>query len=387
MTLAASIFMRGRFPEPEKRLNPVRVFWQGRRMSNAATIGPFSQPVRILEDRPRVEFDCPVAGRRIAWAAANLFNPGAVVHDGRVCLLVRAEDEVGRYAGTSRIGLATSADGETFELEPEPVIAPGDDRWQAWEWPGGCEDPRVVEAPDGGYVCTYTAFDGKVGCLFVATSPNLRTWEKHGPAFARTPYVRRPTKSGAILTELKDGRLVAVRHEDQYWMYWGEGVTYLATSDDLIRWTPVEIEVAPDRYLSWEPGWRSRRVPGPRALHPIAAPRRGRFDSALTEPGPPAVLTDAGIVLFYNGGNHGEFGDPRFPARAYQPGQLIFDAADPTAIISRPQDPFLQIDPAEAQGQVGNVCFAEGLVAFKGEWRLYVGLADSRLGVSTAPIL
>ena len=44
------------------------------------------------------------------------------------------------------------------------------------------------------------------------------------------------------------------------------------------------------------------------------------------------------------------------------------------------------LDPAEAQGQVGNVCFAEGLVAFNGQWRLYVGLADSRLGVSTAPM-
>ena len=64
--------------------------------------------------------------------------------------------------------------------------------WQAWEWPGGCEDPRVVESPDGGFVCTYTAFDGKVGSLFVATSPDLRRWTKHGPAFARTPYVRLP---------------------------------------------------------------------------------------------------------------------------------------------------------------------------------------------------
>ncbi|HEY1930092.1 MAG TPA: glycosidase, partial [Caulobacteraceae bacterium] len=58
----------------------------------------------------------------------------------------------------------------------------------------------------------------------------------------------------------------------------------------------------------------------------------------------------------------------------------------PTAVVSRPADPFLRIDPAEAQGQVGNACFAEGLVAFHGEWRLYVGLADSRLGVSTAPM-
>ena len=77
-------------------------------------IGPFTRPVRMLEARPEVTFRCPVSGKDVAWAAKDLFNPGAVVHDGRVCLLVRAEDHVGRYAGTSRIGLATSADGRQF---------------------------------------------------------------------------------------------------------------------------------------------------------------------------------------------------------------------------------------------------------------------------------
>lgn len=354
-------------------------------------LGPFSRPQRVLEDRPDVRFTCPVSGQDVYWAAKDAFNPGAVVHDGRVCLLVRAEDAVGRYAGVSRIGLATSLDGVNFELEPEPVIYPGDDKWQAWEWPGGCEDPRVVESPDGGFVCAYTAFDGKVGALFMATSDDLRTWTKHGPAFARTAYVRRPTKSGAILTELKDGRLVAARHEGTFWMYWGEGTVYAATSQDLIHWTPVEIDISPDRYLTFDPDgdrsqWRVDRVPGTMGLHPLAGPRRGRFDSRLTEPGPPAVLTPDGIVLIYNGANHFKGGDPKTPANAYQPGQILFDALEPTAVIARLAEPFLRIDPAEAQGQVGNVCFAEGLVAFQGRWWLYVGLADSRLGVSTAPI-
>jgi predicted GH43/DUF377 family glycosyl hydrolase len=359
----------------------------------AWALGPFSRPERILEDSSAVSFVCPITREPVAWASKDVFNPGAVVHDGRVCLLVRGEDSVGRYAGVSRIGLATSADGRSFELEHEPVLFPADDRWQAWEWPGGCEDPRLIESPDGGFVCTYTAFDGKVGCLFVATSPDLRRWTKHGPAFAKTPYVRRPTKAGSILTELKDGRLVAARHEGKYWMYWGEGVIYAATSDDLIRWTPREIDTAPDRYLTFDPNpqsrrsqWRIDRVPGAMGLHPIAGPRRRRFDSLLTEPGPPALLTEAGIVLIYNGANHFDGGDPRVPAHAYQPGQLLLDPEDPTAVIARMQDPFLRIDPAEAQGQVGNVCFAEGLVAFQGRWWLYVGLADSRLGVSTAPM-
>lgn len=355
----------------------------------AWALGPFSAPKRILHDRPAVTFACPVAGRDIAWAEKDAFNPGAVVHDGRVCLLVRGEDRVGRYAGTSRLGLATSTDGVQFDLEPEPVLAPGDDRWQAWEWPGGLEDPRLVEAPDGKFVCTYTAFDGKVGCLFVATSPDLRRWTKHGPAFAGSPYVRRPTKAGAIVTELRDGRLVAARIDGRFWMYWGEGTIFAATSKDLIRWTPLEADSAPDKYLTWDAAasgpmghWRLDRVPGPQGLRALAGPRRHRFDSLLTEPGPPPVLTGDGIVLIYNGANHHQDGAPDTPPFAYQPGQLLFDAADPTAVIGRLPQPFLRIDLTEAQGQVGNVCFAEGLVAFRNEWLLYVGLADSRLGLA-----
>jgi beta-1,2-mannosidase len=357
-------------------------------------IGPFTAPQRVLEDRALVTFTCPLSRDPVAWAAKDAFNPGAVIHDGRICLLVRGEDRIGRYAGTSRIGLATSSDGHNFELENEPVIAPGNDRWQAWEWPGGVEDPRVVQAPDGTFVCTYTAFDGKVGCLFVATSDDLRRWSKHGPAFALSPYVRRPTKAGSIVTTLEHGKLVAAKIDGKFWMYWGEGVVYAATSDDLIRWTPVETDSAPDRYLTWDPdarngeGWWSLDfVTVPRGLLPIAGPRRHRFDSMLTEPGPPALLTDKGIVLIYNGANHYDgSGVAGTPPGAYQPGQLLLDALDPTAVIARLNEPFLQIDPAEAQGQVGNVCFAEGLVAFDGKWWLYTGLADSRLGVSTAPI-
>ncbi|MES2861438.1 MAG: glycoside hydrolase family 130 protein [Pseudomonadota bacterium] len=354
-------------------------------------IGPFSRPARILENRSDVRFPCLVSGVEIAWAAKDLFNPGAVVHEGRVCLLVRAEDNVGRYSGTSRIGLATSTDGLTFELEPEPVLFPANDRWQAWEWPGGLEDPRVVQAPDGRFICTYTAFDGKVGSLFVASSSDLRTWIKHGPAFAETNYVRLPTKSGAILTQVLGDRLVAAQIDGRYWMYWGEGMIFGAVSDDLIRWTPIEADAHPDKYLTWDPQasgpfghWDRDRLPGRFGLRALAAPRRRRFDSWLTEPGPPALLTEDGVVLIYNGANAPNDGAADIPAFAYQPGQLLFDSEDPTAVIGRARQPFLSIDPAESDGQVGNVCFAQGLVLFGGRWLLYLGLADSRVGVAVA---
>ena len=178
-------------------------------------------------------------------------------------------------------------------------------------------------------------------------------------------------------------------------MYWGEGALYAATSKDLVRWTPVEIDTGPDRYLTWEPApearrspWTIERVPGAAGLHPIAGPRRRRFDSLLVEPGPPAMLTDAGIVLIYNGANHPGVGEADTPGFAYQPGQMLLDAADPTAVVARQSEPFLRIDPVEADGQVGNdaaslqgpgrVSRASG--GCTSAWR------TPGLGVSTAPM-
>jgi predicted GH43/DUF377 family glycosyl hydrolase len=353
-------------------------------------ISPFTQRGEVLAPHREAQFSCPVLGTSVAWAAKDVFNPGAVVRDGRVYLLVRGEDMDGPHHGTSRIGLAVSADGVTFTLAPEPVLHPDRDAWQPWEWPGGCEDPRVVEAPEGGYVCLYSAFDGKSSCLCVASSGDLVHWDKHGPAFAGSPYARRWSKSGAIVTAVQDGRLIAARLNGRFHMYWGEGTCFGATSDDLVHWSPNEFDAGADRYLTHSAGgasgpWQVHRVPGHRELRPLLVPRPGRFDSLLVEPGPPAIVTDRGIVLIYNGAELvlNEKGEPN--GVAYQPGQVLFDPNEPGSPIGRAGIPFLPGEERERlSGQVDNVCFAQGLVLFEGSWFLYYGMADSRIGCATA---
>src|SRR5436305_12112271 len=85
---------------------------------------------------------------------------------------------------TSRIGLAESGDGLHFTRRAEPVLYPDRDAQQENEWPGGVEDPRIVEREDGEYVLTYTQWNRKIPRLAVATSWDLVRWEKHGPGFA-----------------------------------------------------------------------------------------------------------------------------------------------------------------------------------------------------------
>lgn len=53
-----------------------------------------------------------------------------------------------------RLGLAVSSDGINFTRR-SPVLYPQDDLFLDKERGGGCEIPRLVESPDGGYVLLY----------------------------------------------------------------------------------------------------------------------------------------------------------------------------------------------------------------------------------------
>jgi beta-1,2-mannosidase len=337
------------------------------------TIGPFSREMGgepILAPRSDTLFACPVRGRSVAWEAKDVFNPAAIVRSGLVHLIFRAQDTVGRPAGTSRLGLATSRDGIHFERRPTPVLYPDNDAMRRYEWEGGCEDPRVVETEGGKYLLTYTTYDGTTARLAVASSTDLLRWTKHGLAFQGGQFRDRWSKSGAIVCRREGSRTIAARIAGRYWMYWGDTDIFLATSENGLDWMPVE---------------RPGSTEGAATLASIVSPRQRRFDSALVEPGPPALLTADGILLLYNGANRRTSGDPDLPEMAYSGGQALFDPQDPAAIIGRATSPFITIRTAhEVTGQVGNVCFVEGLVAFNGRWLLYYGMGDSRIGVASA---
>ena len=270
---------------------------------------------------------------------------------------------------TSRLGLASSTDGLHFSRLFTPVFFPAADAQKSREWPGGVEDPRLVEASDGTFVLTYTQWNRVTYSIGIATSPDLLHWTKHGPAFLGAhggKYDQLQYKSGGVVTELRGDRLIAVKIDGRYWMYWGEGTIHLATSPDLIHWAPVEDATG-------EPA-------------AILTKRSGHFDSGFPEVGPPPLLTPAGIVVIYNGKNDPRAGDPALGANAYAAGQALFRANDPAALISRDDDPSLKPEqPYEKTGQyIAGTTFAEGLVLFHNTWFLYYGCADSTVGVVTA---
>lgn len=312
------------------------------------------------------EFFCPIKNEKIKWEAKDVFNPAAVVRHDTVFLLYRAEDKVGKFAGTSRIGLAWSTDGLHFKRLPVPVLYPENDSAKKYEWEGGCEDPRIAEDETGTYYMTYTGYDGDKARLLVATSTDLYHWTKRGLAFANAyngKYINHWGKSGSIICKYEKGKAVAVKINGKYWMYWGDTNIFLAFSDDLIHWTPVEDDKG--------------------QLLPVFGPRNGKFDSDLVEPGPPAMLTDDGILLIYNSRNVPSKGDTSLAEGTYSASQILFDKNDPSKVLQRMETYFMTPDkPYEISGQVNRVCFVEGLVNYNNKWFLYYGTADSKIAVA-----
>jgi beta-1,2-mannosidase len=344
----------------------------------AWVVGPFIRPATenpVIAPSVESTFNDPVLKTAAHWEALHTFNPAAMVRDGKVYVLYRAEDDSGAMeigGHTSRLGMAESVDGIHFTRRPEPVFFPAEDGEKAREWPGGVEDPRIVESEDGTYVLTYTQWNRTTYSVGIATSPDLLHWTKYGPAFfsaAGGKYAQLKYKSAGIVTRLdaRKGRLLAAKIDGKYWMYWGEGAIRLATSPDLIHWTPVEdAQGEPIELLK---------------------PRTGHFDSTFPETGPPPVLTSAGIVVIYNGKNAESGGDPDLGPDAYAAGEALFDAKNPARLISQVEKPVLKPTMAyEKTGQyVAGTTFAEGLVYFNDRYFLYYGCADSLVAVALSP--
>ncbi len=241
------------------------------------------------------------------WEARKLYNPGAIYHAGSYHLFYRAVGTGPDWA--SAIGYAVSNDGEHFERQALPLLY-GETPYEA----RGLEDPRVSKIDDTFYM-TYAAYDGKTPRLCIATSDDLRHWQKHGPVLSDWNFSR----AGGVYTEWNDGGEVEIRTPEmigewsksgaifperiggRFWMLFGEHRIWFAHSDDGIHWQGEET--------------------------PFLGPRSGDyFDNTMVEMGPPPIMIDEGWLVLYHGIDHGHI---------YRLGCLILDREDPRRIIRR----------------------------------------------------
>jgi beta-1,2-mannosidase len=297
---------------------------------------------RILITAQRVS-NQPLLRPANEWSAFGLFNPTAIKTGNKTVLLFRAQDQ----NHTSRIGYAESTDGLHFNVRPEPVLSPE----TVYEKGGGIEDPRIVQI-HGTYYLTYTGYDLHSAQLCLAISTDLIHWQRKGiimPAYRGT-WNTQWTKSGAIVPEKIDGK---------WWMY------YLGTRKDPDGQPRDYMGLASSRdLLHWEDATQK----------PVLDRRPGAFDSRVMEPGPAPTLTQAGILLLYNGADD---------HLVYGPGWVLFDRHDPSRVIARAGSPFLVPSLEwEKNGNVRNVIFLEGAVPKDLDLIGYYGAADKFIGAA-----
>lgn len=215
----------------------------------------------------------------------------------------------------------------------------------------GCEDPRITKIGKI-FVITYTGngkYKGKQsGHSCIATSKNLRKWQKHGPMFENKNKWRRfGDKPGGIVSEkIKDNYIF---HFSGHSKDWACSIG-IASSEG-------------DNFLNWDE---------PKNTNPIVKPRIGYFDSKGLEPGPPAMIRGNVIELIYNGWNEKSY---------HQPGVVQFSKDNPTRVLVRTNRPLFEAKTRwETIGNTRNVpkkvIFVEGYVERNGIGEVYYGASD-----------
>lgn len=257
-----------------------------------------------------------------SFAKEKVYNPTVIASGDSLHMIYRTEG-VDTHSGV--FALAYSKDGINFDqYSKNPFM-----RSDAGEI--GVEDPRVVKYGDN-YYLFYIVNLGTRASIQVATSTNLRNWEKQGEILhIRNKWEKKQIKAPAPVPQ---------KINNKYWCYYqGEKEPWktkmgIAVSDDLVSWIQME--------------------------KPVLLPRKNYFDSWGTEP-EVAVIVKQGILLLYAGWG----GDGTCLNKM---GWALFDKNDPTKVIKRCKKPIVALND-------GHI-FGEGLEFFNGEWKLYYSARD-----------
>jgi len=274
-----------------------------------------------------------------AWECCNVFNPGAIYHDGLFHLFYRAQG----LDWISRIGYAVSEDGVHWNRLRRPVLEPADGSDSR-----GVEDPRVVEI-DGVFYMTYTAYSREFhgpgepthaggGILpMIARSRNLIAWERLGS------IVRGEDDKDHVLFPRRIGGRYAALHRR-----WPR--VWLAYSADLVTWREEE-------------------------MAPIFGPRLDGWDSKSVGANGVPIETEHGWLLLYHG-----YDDDH----VYRFGACLLDPEDPSHVVRRPRDPvFWPEELWELRGDVPNVVFSCANPVVDGVVYVYYGGGDHVIGLAT----
>ena len=313
-------------------------------------VGPFQKHAAnpVLAPSPG-KWDC---GRY----DGGVHNGATVRHDGKFHYVYRGERPIDVRQNSDinyicDIGLATSDDGVNFTKDEHygPFFRHREFRRYSYE------DVCLVRH-EGVYhlYCNQWLWEDhqnpQINGTFLATSTDLRRWQRHGIVFPKATRIHR---NGVVVQDPDNN---AVRLNGKFVMYVNDGI--MAYSDDLIHWESEEITDL----------W-----PGGEGCFALTNHDAARPDD---------------LVLFTGGHHHGHF---------YAVGQVLFNQRDPANALSYLPRPMLTADPTiphesgrRAQpphdpiSSFRDCIFFNGLTRHAGRWWMYYGGSEYYTCLATA---
>jgi beta-1,2-mannobiose phosphorylase / 1,2-beta-oligomannan phosphorylase len=262
-----------------------------------------------------------------AWEALNVFNPGAIYHNGLFHLFYRAQG----FDYVSHIGYAVSSDGVHFNRLQQPILSPQDD-WES----RGVEDARLTYlAEEDRFIMAYTAYSGRGITPMFAESRNLLTWRRIGPL-----VTGEDNKDHVLFPRKVNGRYLSFHRRPP--------AIWLAYSDDLITWSDFAVVLEPR-----SDGWDCKRVGA----------------------GGVPIETEHGWLVLYHAYDFDH---------VYRLGVCLLALDDPGRVTHRPAGYLLEPqEPWELKGDVPNVVFSTANPVVDGVVHVYYGGADRLVGLAT----
>lgn len=324
----------------------------------------------ILLERTSLDFE-----------SRGVLNPG-VFHDeneNTLHLFYRAVKD-GNY---STIGYCRlESPGKIVYRSTEPLIVPE----FSYET-HGVEDPRICRI-DGTYYLTYTAYDGVNALGALATSTDLKHFEKQGIIVPQLSY-----SAFEKLTE------EAAHINERYWTFfdanpcareikidpdnllWDKDVLFFPQRINgklhfLHRIKPDIQLVAIDEISELTPEFWESYLSNLEE-HTVLAPR---YDHEINYigGGAPPIKTKAGWLLIYHGVKCTVKGN-RYSACA-----ALLDLDNPRKEIARLPYPLFEPEqPWELKGEVNTVCFPCGAALFDDTLYIYYGAADTQIAYAS----
>lgn len=228
----------------------------------------------------------------------------------------------------SHLRLVCSDDGRNF-YQPEgysPLL--GKNKLEAY----GIEDCRVTEI-DGLFYLTYTMVSHAGVGVGLRTTRDWKNFEHAGMILP--PH----NKDCALFNEKINGKYYALHRPSSPQL--GGNYIWLADSPDTLHWGNH---------------------------HCLATTRPNHFDSARLGAGAAPIKTEQGWLEIYHGAD---------ASHRYCLGALLLDLKDPTKVIARSEQPFMEpTADYEQTGFFGNVVFTNGHIVKGDKIYMYYGASD-----------